>query len=77
MLTTVDHPRAGTVRTPGVPLRLSETPTAIRRAAPLLGEHTVEVLRDLLGYGPDRIGALIGTGAVSAVDSVVAGSRGA
>lgn len=40
------------------PLRLSETPGAIRRAPPGVGEHTDEVLRDLLGYDEHRIQAL-------------------
>lgn len=42
----------------GSPLNLSETPPAIRRAPPGLGEHTEEVLRELLGYDGSRIQAL-------------------
>ncbi|HEU0062216.1 MAG TPA: CoA transferase [Hyphomicrobiaceae bacterium] len=38
------HPSAGTVKTLGIPVKLSETPGALRRPAPRLGEHTVEVL---------------------------------
>jgi crotonobetainyl-CoA:carnitine CoA-transferase CaiB-like acyl-CoA transferase len=41
------HPRAGARRTPGAPYLLSRTPWTLRRAAPLLGEHTAEVLREL------------------------------
>jgi CoA:oxalate CoA-transferase len=42
-----DHPTAGKIRVLGVPVSLSETPGRIRTPAPLLGEHTNEVLRSL------------------------------
>ncbi len=54
----MDHPRAGPVRMVGVPVRLSETPGAVRTPAPLRGEHTEQVLRERLGLGPDEIAAL-------------------
>ena len=41
------HPTAGRLRVVGPPTRLSETPGVLRRAAPLLGEHTREILRDI------------------------------
>jgi crotonobetainyl-CoA:carnitine CoA-transferase CaiB-like acyl-CoA transferase len=41
------HPRAGARRSPGAPYLLSRTPWMLRRPAPLLGEHTPEVLREL------------------------------
>ncbi|SNT53325.1 CaiB/BaiF CoA transferase family protein [Rhodococcoides kyotonense] len=44
MLVTTEHPRMGTVRHIGSPVKLSKTPMAIQRTAPLLGEHTREVL---------------------------------
>ena len=44
MVTEVEHPTAGRMQTLGVTIKLSETPGAIRRPAPLLGEHTEEVL---------------------------------
>ena len=50
----MDHPRAGKVRMVGAPVRLSETPGAVRTPAPMLGEHTDEVLRELLGLGAER-----------------------
>jgi formyl-CoA transferase len=40
------HPTLGSVRAIGSPLHFSETPPVMRRAAPLLGEHTREVLAD-------------------------------
>jgi crotonobetainyl-CoA:carnitine CoA-transferase CaiB-like acyl-CoA transferase len=47
MVTEIDHPVAGPMRTLGIPVKLSETPGALRRPAPLLGEHTGEVLAEL------------------------------
>jgi formyl-CoA transferase len=46
MLVEMEHPVEGTVRGLGIPIKLSETPGQIRRAAPLLGQHTVEVLSE-------------------------------
>jgi crotonobetainyl-CoA:carnitine CoA-transferase CaiB-like acyl-CoA transferase len=40
------HPVEGEIRALGIPVKLSDTPGAIRRPAPLLGEHTAEVLRE-------------------------------
>ena len=63
-LVEMDHPRAGKVRMVGAPVRLSETPGSVRTPAPMLGEHTDEVLRDLLGLAADEISALRGAGAL-------------
>ncbi|MDQ3809562.1 MAG: CoA transferase [Chloroflexota bacterium] len=41
------HTKAGTVRATGSPIKLSRTPVGLERAGPVLGEHTVEVLREL------------------------------
>jgi len=57
-LVEMDHPRAGKVRMVGVPVRLSETPGAVRTPAPMLGEHTGEVLKELLGLDDRQIHAL-------------------
>jgi formyl-CoA transferase len=54
----VDHPTAGTVQFPGFPYKLSGTPAAIRRPPPRLGEHTEEVLQDLLGFTAEEVLAL-------------------
>jgi formyl-CoA transferase len=44
MVEVVDHPVDGPVRTLGIPVKLSDTPASVRRAPPLLGEHTASVL---------------------------------
>ncbi len=52
MTPEVSHPVAGTIRVLGVPVQLSETPGAIRYAAPLLGADTERVLEEMLGIKP-------------------------
>jgi len=42
----------------GFPIFMSDTPASLSRTAPRLGQHTAEVLHDVLGYSPARIGAL-------------------
>jgi crotonobetainyl-CoA:carnitine CoA-transferase CaiB-like acyl-CoA transferase len=63
LIAEVDHPTAGRVRAPGIPVRLSGTPPSVRRHPPELGEHTDEVLREL-GYAKEEIAALRRDGAV-------------
>ena len=66
----VDQPqlRNGPARTVRPPLKLSETPTEIRRGAPALGEHSREILQQVLGYSSNQIEELIRSGAVGAVN---------
>ena len=52
---TMPHGLAGSVPQVASPLRLSKTPVEYRRAPPLLGEHTEEVLQQVLGMLPERI----------------------
>jgi crotonobetainyl-CoA:carnitine CoA-transferase CaiB-like acyl-CoA transferase len=46
MVVEHEHPSAGMIKNIGIPVKLSETPGAIRRAAPRFGEHTDAVLRE-------------------------------
>ena len=46
MSVELEHPVEGTIRALGIPVKLSDTPGAVRWPAPLLGEHTDEVLRE-------------------------------
>ena len=57
MMVEMEHPVEGTVRGLGIPVKLSDTPGRVRRAAPLLGEHTAEVLAEL-GCSEEEIAEL-------------------
>jgi crotonobetainyl-CoA:carnitine CoA-transferase CaiB-like acyl-CoA transferase len=59
-----DHPTEGRVKTPGFPYKFSATPARIDRGAPLVGEHSREVLLEL-GVSPERIADLFDSGAVA------------
>jgi len=58
MVRTVKHPKVSDLRMLGIPFRFSATPEAIRRAPPLLGQHTEEVLGADLGFSAERIAQL-------------------
>jgi crotonobetainyl-CoA:carnitine CoA-transferase CaiB-like acyl-CoA transferase len=63
VLVDVEHPNLGTVRHIASPMRVDGEPAPIRRA-PMRGEHSDEILREVCGYGPERIDALAGSGVV-------------
>jgi formyl-CoA transferase len=58
------HPSGGTARMVRSPMKLSATPARCDLPPPLLGQHTEQVLRDLLGKSDDEIAALRGKGIV-------------
>ena len=62
MLLEIEHPVIGKVRHVGIPVKLSDTPGAIRGHAPALGQDTEEVLRGL-GYSREQIDELRKIGA--------------
>ena len=57
-LVKMNEPEAGEVVTEGVPIRLSDTPGRVRGLAPLMGEHTYEIARELLGLSEEEIKTL-------------------
>ncbi len=64
MSVEVEHPAAGRLRVLGFPPKFSDTPVGVRTPAPLLGEHTEEVLREL-GKDDARIAQLRQAGVVA------------
>jgi len=54
-LVRLNEPEAGEIVTENVPVRLSETPGKVRGVAPLMGEHTHEIARNLLGLSDEEI----------------------
>lgn len=66
--TSVDHPLIGPIRTVNVPITFSETPGAVTRHPPSVGEHTRAILLEI-GRTDDEIDRLIAKGAVFAAES--------
>jgi formyl-CoA transferase len=60
----VDHPTRGKYLTVGNPIKLSDSPCDVQRS-PLLGEHTEEILKDVLGYSANEVVELKGSGAIT------------
>jgi len=65
MYVKLDHPKRGTWYNIGMPIKLSDSPVDIKRS-PLLGEHTEEILKEVLGYDDAKISHLKGAGAFAA-----------
>ncbi|HYC44014.1 MAG TPA: CoA transferase [Burkholderiales bacterium] len=63
-LRDVNHPAVGNVRVVGSPVRLSKTPARDPSPSPVHGQHTREVLRDVLGLSADEIAKLEAAGVV-------------
>jgi formyl-CoA transferase len=58
----VDHPERGKYLSVGCPIKLSDSPAEVKRS-PLLGEHTDEILTEVLGYTADEVAAIKASGA--------------
>jgi crotonobetainyl-CoA:carnitine CoA-transferase CaiB-like acyl-CoA transferase len=65
MIIEWEHPKAGKVRGVGIAVKFQGTPGEIRRPVPLLGEHTVELLKEFGGYSDEEIGELQEQGVVN------------
>ncbi|OPY05008.1 MAG: Succinyl-CoA:(R)-benzylsuccinate CoA-transferase subunit BbsF [Syntrophaceae bacterium PtaB.Bin038] len=65
MLVEIDQPRVGKMRIAASPIRMSETPGEVYAPAPLLGQHTDEVLKALLGYDDETIAQLKREGVIN------------
>jgi formyl-CoA transferase len=61
----LDRPGVGRIKTLGFPIFMSETPARLNRTAPCLGQHSAEILHDLLGYSEDRISGLVANGIIA------------
>jgi len=64
MIVEVEHPLAGKVKITDTPIKLSLTPGKVEKASPLLGEHTEEILKELLGFPEEEINSLKKEGVV-------------
>jgi crotonobetainyl-CoA:carnitine CoA-transferase CaiB-like acyl-CoA transferase len=64
LIATHTHPQWGEVRQTGILTKFSRTPAALPYVAPLLGQHSTEVLREVAGYEPDRIAQLLSAGTI-------------
>ncbi len=61
----LEHAEIGRMRFDGAVTRFSDTPSAPKWAGPLIGQHTFEVMQDMLGYSEDEIAEIAATGALT------------
>lgn len=58
MIVEIEHPVAGKLHVPGVPIKMHKTPGSVDTPAPMLGQHTEEILNELLGLSKEDVDAL-------------------
>jgi formyl-CoA transferase len=63
----VDHPTRGKYLTVGNPIKMSDSISDVKRS-PLLGEHTEEILKQVLGYSDSEVADIKTSGAVTAAE---------
>jgi len=64
VLTEIEHSKLGKIKLLNTPFKFSETPAEVRASPPLWGEHTREILRDMLGYRKAQIDRLLKEGVI-------------
>jgi formyl-CoA transferase len=67
----VDHPERGKYLSVGNPIKLSDSPTEVARS-PLLGEHTEDILRNVLGFSDEQVSDVFGSGATGDAPRIAA-----
>ncbi len=67
MLVEIDQPVVGKMQVCASPLKLSETPGEVYAPAPMLGQHSEEVLREVLGFSPEKIAQLKAEGTIGTI----------
>ena len=63
----IEDERLGTLRSVGFPIHMSESPAELTHRAPALGQHSAEVLSEMLGYSADKIAQLQSDGVIAGV----------
>jgi crotonobetainyl-CoA:carnitine CoA-transferase CaiB-like acyl-CoA transferase len=64
LIATHTHPQWGDVRQTGILPKFSRTPATLQCVAPMLGQHTAEVLQEVAGYDPKRTASLLEAGII-------------
>ena len=67
MLVEIDQPLVGKMQICASPLKLSETPGEVYAPAPMLGQHSEEILREVLGFPPEKIAQLKAEGVIGKI----------
>jgi crotonobetainyl-CoA:carnitine CoA-transferase CaiB-like acyl-CoA transferase len=74
MIVTTEHAKLGPVEVTGLPIHFHGTPGRVRRAPPLQGQHSEEILTEL-GYGPAEIAKLVEDGSAATSEEIERAKR--